>query len=302
MKRPKSTYEPDGWTELRRLTAARIALGRAGGSLPTEPHLAFQLAHAEARDAVHAGLDVARLRAEIEASGRQTIEVASRAPDRRTYLVRPDLGRRLDDASRDRLGAWQNDSPDAAKERATSRPRIDAVLVAADGLSATAVQRTAPRLVAAVTQRLGETSGSDGVATGSGWDLGPVVIATQARVAIGDEIGALLGARLVAVMIGERPGLSAPDSLGVYLTWGPAIGRTDAERNCISNIRDGGLSVEAAADTLAWLMREARRRGLTGVALKDETALAPPGGAATEGVLGPQSGGSGKDGRTGGER
>jgi ethanolamine ammonia-lyase small subunit len=302
MKRSKSTYEPDGWTELRRLTAARIALGRAGGSLPTEPHLAFQLAHAEARDAVHAGLDVARLRAEIEASGRQTIEVASRAPDRRTYLVRPDLGRRLDDASRDRLGAWQNDSPDAAKERATSRPRIDAVLVAADGLSATAVQRTAPRLVAAVTQRLGETSGSDGVATGSGWDLGPVVIATQARVAIGDEIGALLGARLVAVMIGERPGLSAPDSLGVYLTWGPAIGRTDAERNCISNIRDGGLSVEAAADTLAWLMREARRRGLTGVALKDETALAPPGGAANEGVLGPQSGGSGKDGRTGGER
>lgn len=229
---------------LRRFTTARVALGRAGNALPTAAHLDFVEAHAMARDAVHATLDVDALAAELAALGLRVTVVRSRAPDRRTYLVRPDLGRTLDAAAAARL--------------ARSDPAL--ALVIADGLSATAVQRHTAPFLAEALPRLARI----GVAAG------PAVIAVQARVALGDAIGATLGAEAVAVLIGERPGLSAPDSLGLYLTWNPRPGRTDAERNCISNIRPAGQPYAAAADTLAWLVGEMRRRRLTGVALKDE--------------------------------
>jgi ethanolamine ammonia-lyase small subunit len=206
------------WTDLRRFTPARVALGRAGSGLPTGAHLAFQAAHAAARDAVHAALDVPALRADLTAAGIASVAVHSAAPDRRHYLVRPDLGRRLAEVDRDRL-------PNAAGAT---------LFVVCDGLSATAVQRhAAPRLARVMP------------ALGAG---GPVVIAEQGRVALGDDIGQAMGAEAVAVLIGERPGLTAPDSLGVYLTWQPRIGRLDSERNCISNIRPEGLSIAAGAD------------------------------------------------------
>jgi ethanolamine ammonia-lyase small subunit len=229
---------------LRRFTTARVALGRAGNALPTAAHLDFVEAHAMARDAVHAVLDVDALAAELAALGLPVTAVRSRAPDRHTYLVRPDLGRTLDAAAAARL--------------TRSDPAL--ALVIADGLSATAVQRHTAPFLAEALPRLARI----GVAAG------PAVIASQARVALGDAIGARLGAEAVAVLIGERPGLSAPDSLGLYLTWNPRPGRTDAERNCISNIRPAGQPYAAAADTLAWLVGEMRRRRLTGVALKDE--------------------------------
>ena len=216
------------WTQLRELTAARIALGRAGHSLPTRELLAFQLAHARARDAVHHSLDVGSF---------EGIVLRSAARDRATYLRRPDLGRRLDPESANRLrrGEW------------------DAVLIVADGLSATAVDRHAMPLINALRAQLG------------GWKIAPLWIVEQGRVAIGDEIGERIGAKLAVVMIGERPGLSSADSLGVYLTWAPRVGRTDAERNCVSNIRPEGLEPAAAAMRVAMLMRAARERQLTGV-------------------------------------
>jgi ethanolamine ammonia-lyase small subunit len=239
---------PDPWHPLRALTPARIALGRAGASLPTRAHLDFQLAHARARDAVHDGLDVARVRQALSAAGLDSVAVRSAAPDRATYLQRPDLGRRLDPASRDPLAA-------------AARPGgVDAALVVADGLSARAAQAHAAPVLAVLAPRLLD----------AGWRLAPVAIAEQGRVALGDAIGAALGARLVLVLLGERPGLSAPDSLGAYLTWDPRPGRTDAERNCVSNIRPEGLVPALAADKLAYLMLEAARRRLSGVALKDD--------------------------------
>ena len=228
----------DMFAALRATTPARIGLGRVGQGLPTAPMLAFQLAHARARDAVHAAMDVEQIAAAIDGP---TLVVDSAAPDRTTYLQRPDLGRRL--------------SPAAP---ALPRGDFDLSIVVADGLSATAVHAHATAVVTALIAQLPD------------WRIAPVVIARQARVAIGDEIGEALGARMVAVMIGERPGLSAADSLGAYITWSPKPGRPDSERNCISNIRDpGGLSPSQAVDKIAWLLREARRLELTGVALKD---------------------------------
>ncbi|HET6576941.1 MAG TPA: ethanolamine ammonia-lyase subunit EutC [Gemmatimonadales bacterium] len=246
--------EPDPWLALRALTPARIALGRAGVSLPTAAHLAFQLAHARARDAVQDALDAPRLLEVLSALAIGAVEVRSAAPDRATYLQRPDLGRRLEPASRAALAAV------AAPERA------DAVFVVADGLSARAAQGHAPAVLAALVPRLRE----------AGWRLAPAVVALQGRVALGDEIGALLQARLVLVLLGERPGLSAPDSLGAYLTWNPRPGRTDAERNCVSNIRPEGLVPAQAADRLCHLMLEAARRRLSGVALKDDRRTLQP--------------------------
>jgi ethanolamine ammonia-lyase small subunit len=242
---------PDPWAALRALTPARIALGRAGQSLPTRAHLEFQLDHARARDAVHQALDARRLGDALAVSGLETLEVRSAAADRATYLQRPDLGRRLEPASRDTLTAAAE--PDG----------VDAVLVVADGLSARAAQSHAPPLLAALVPRLRE----------AGWRLAPAVIALQARVALGDEIGALLRARLLLVLLGERPGLSAPDSLGAYLTWDPRPGRTDAERNCVSNIRPEGLAPELAVDRLYHLMLEAARRRLVGVTLKADDPM-----------------------------
>lgn len=234
------------WRDLRRFTAARVALGRAGNGLPTAAHLDFQEAHARARDAVWSALDVASLEAALAPLGTETFHVASEASDRRSYLLRPDLGRRLHAGDRARLAA-------------TARPGCFAVMVG-DGLCATGVQAQAAPLLARLLPALRR----------EGWEVGPVVLATQARVALGDDIGEALGATLVAVLIGERPGLSALDSMGVYLTWAPRRGRTDAERNCISNIRPGGLSPQEAARKLLWLSAAARRLSLTGVALKDD--------------------------------
>ncbi len=241
---------PDPWYRLRALTPARIALGRAGGSLPTRAYLSFQLDHARARDAVHEALDLAAVAQALRQTGRECLAVRSAAADRLQFLQRPDLGRRLDSDSQQLIG--QTFAPGSS---------VDAVFVVADGLSARAVHRHAVPLLAGVCPQL----------LAEGWKLAPVVLAVQGRVALGDEIGALLGARMVVVLIGERPGLSSPDSLGAYLTWQPRVGRTDADRNCISNIRPEGLSYENAATRLYYLMNEARRRRLSGVALKDDT-------------------------------
>lgn len=246
----------DRWQALRALTPARIGLGRSGNALPTAELLRFGLAHARARDAVHLALDGAQLARALEDAGYATVRVHSAAPDRRHYLLHPDLGRRLDEASRTRLLAQPG-------------PGAELCIVIADGLSACAVHRHALALVQAFD-----------AAGGARWARTAVVIAEQARVALGDEIGACLGARMVAVLIGERPGLSAPDSLGIYLTHQPRVGRTDAERNCISNIRPEGLPYEVAARSLTWLVQEGLRRGETGVALKDDmrnaALTAPP--------------------------
>jgi ethanolamine ammonia-lyase small subunit len=245
-----SPAAPDPWVALRALTPARIALGRAGTSLPTRAHLEFQLAHARARDAVHDALDLPTLAADLDAAGLSTVAVRSAAPDRLGYLQRPDLGRRLDPESRARLGAAAGSA-------------IDAVFVVGDGLAARAAQRHAAPVLASLVPRLRD----------AGWRLGPAIAAEQARVALADEIGAALGAPLAVILLGERPGLSAPESLGAYLTWGPRPGRTDAERNCVSNIRPEGLSYDLAADRLLYLMTEAGRRRLSGVALKEETGM-----------------------------
>jgi ethanolamine ammonia-lyase small subunit len=233
----------DPWTGLRASTRARIGLGRTGDSLPIRDVLAFQLAHARARDAVHTKLDTDVMTQAI--APLPAISVRSQAPDRETYLRRPDLGRQLDPAH-----APKPSGP------------CDAVFVIADGLSPTGVQLQAPNLLRACIDRL------------HGWSIAPIVIATQARVALGDEIGALFQETLCVMLIGERPGLSIANSLGVYLTYQPRPGRRDSERNCISNIHADGLSVNASADMLVWLMTEARNRKLTGVNLKDNRLAA----------------------------
>jgi len=233
-------------TRLRDYTMARVELGRAGSSVPTRALLDFQLAHAKARDAVHLPLAVNSLVLELKQKGLPSITLASAARDRDEYLRRPDLGRRLSADSRERLAAQRAD--------------YEAVFVIADGLSALAVHRHAVPLLDLLLRDLD-------------WKIAPVAIVEQGRVAIGDEIGKLLGARMVVVLIGERPGLSSPDSLGAYLTWQPRPGRTDAERNCVSNIRAEGLSYAAAAHKLLFLMNESRRLKLSGVRLKEAAQL-----------------------------
>jgi len=236
-------------TDLRSFTPARVALGRSGASLPTRALLDFTLDHARARDAVHAVFDVPALVAGLTDLGLRPLHVASRACDRQDYLKRPDLGRRLDQPSARLL----------AEREASSSGRL--AIVIGDGLSPAAVHAHAVALMRKLLRQLADT----------GLDLGDVVVASGARVALGDEIGALLKASMVAVLIGERPGLSAPDSLGAYLTFAPEIGRTDAERNCVSNIHRAGLAYDEAAFKIAWLVREGLARKKTGVALKDES-------------------------------
>lgn len=237
---------PDPFARLRSATPARVGLGRCGHGLPTAALLEFQLAHARARDAVHEPFEPSRVSRELP--GKHTLIVRSRAPDRQTYLQQPDLGRRVSEED----------------ARQLQRGNYDLTFVIADGLSARAVHAHAVPMLDAVLPRL------------EGWRIAPIVIACQARVALGDEVGERLGSELVAVLIGERPGLSSPDSLGIYLTWQPRIGRVDSERNCLSNIRSpGGLPYELAADRLVWLMKAARGQKLTGVQLKD-TGFLPP--------------------------
>jgi ethanolamine ammonia-lyase small subunit len=242
----------DPWSKLRQLTGARIALGRAGGSLPTAAMLDFQLAHARARDAVHLEFDAAGVERQLEERGYRALRVHSAAANRACYLQRPDLGRRLDESSRATLRAFT---------RAGGESGCDAVFVIADGLSALAAHSHAVVVFELACRALAR----------QGWRLAPVVVAEQSRVALGDEIGHLLGAAQVAILIGERPGLSSADSLGIYLTYAPRVGRTDGERNCISNIRADGLTYDSAARKLVYLMTQARHLRLTGVALKDDS-------------------------------
>lgn len=247
----------DPWAALREHTPARIALGRSGTSLPTPELLRFSAAHARARDAVHVPLDVERLTLELQQAGWPPLVVRSQAPTRQDYLRRPDWGRRLLATDLDTL-------------REQPARGADLLVVLGDGLSSLAVQSHALALLGALRQVLD--------ASGAPLRWAPVVVAIQARVALADEIGAALDARLALMLIGERPGLSAADSLGAYLTLAPRTGRTDAERNCVSNIRPDGLPPEAAARRIAWLAREALRLNLTGVGLKDHSAtetLAP---------------------------
>jgi len=236
------------WQSLRRFTAARIALGRSGVSQPTDSQLAFQLAHAQARDAVHLALDHKALSDQLtDVCGQPCISLHSAAENRHVYLQRPDLGRKLDDASRQAL--------------AGAPTPCDLAVVIADGLSALAIEQNAAPFLRALMARLSAEQ----------WSIAPPVVVRQGRVAVGDEIAHLLGARAVVVLIGERPGLSSPDSMGLYLTWAPRPGLSDAGRNCISNVRPAGLDYEAAAFKLHYLLSESRRRQLSGVALKDET-------------------------------
>lgn len=240
---------PDVWSSARQFTQARIALGRSGVSLPTSEVLNFSLAHAQARDAVHLPLDVGGLQTELGVQGFHVLTVCSAAPDRATYLRRPDYGRKLSETSRAML----------ALERPTRAPEY--VFVIADGLSSLAAAHALP-LLAELGQLLPDLKQA------------PIVIATQARVALGDEIGHHLGAKQIVMMIGERPGLSSPNSLGLYLTHGPKPGLSDANRNCISNVRPEGLNYMEAAHKLAWLMAGARKLGRSGVDLKDESGSA----------------------------
>ncbi len=257
------TTQANPWQVLGRLTPARIGLGRSGISQPTAVQLDFQLAHARARDAVHLALDVDGLCSEIEAMGLRTIALHSAATSREVYLQRPDLGRRLDEDSRGRLRHDLTDRPDAAAPHAS-----DLALVVADGLSALAVQRHAAELIDELLMAL---PSADAAETSTAWRLAPVTVVQQGRVAVGDEIGHLLGSRIVVVLIGERPGLSSPDSLGIYLTWDPQPGRNDAQRNCISNVRPEGLGYRAAATRLVHLLIESRQRQLSGIELKDDS-------------------------------
>ena len=285
------------WAALRRFTAARIALGRAGVSQPTAPQLAFQLAHARARDAVHQALDVAPLLEGLqELSGQPALALHSAAASRDIYLQRPDLGRRLDDASRQLMQQYAQpqpqpsaaqSQPEAPAEQPQPQPPAtqpqpqqsvaqppppppppsaaagyDLAFVIADGLSALAIEQNVLPFLRCLAARLALEE----------WTIAPPAVVLQGRVAVGDEVGELLGARAVLVLVGERPGLSSPDSMGLYLTWAPRVGLTDASRNCISNVRPAGLTWEAAAFKLHYLLSEARRRQLSGVALKDETS------------------------------
>lgn len=251
---PEGQVIANPWQALRRFTAARIALGRSGVSQPTAPQLEFQLAHAQARDAVHLALDDAALAEALSsATGQPCLRLHSGAASRDIYLQRPDLGRRLNEHSR----ATLLDAP-----ASPSAAPVDLAFVIADGLSALAIQQNALPFLRVLLARLASES----------WTLAPLAIVRQGRVAVGDEVGQLLNARAVVVLVGERPGLSSPDSMGLYLTWAPQVGLTDASRNCISNVRPAGLPYEEAAFKLHYLLAQSRQRQLSGVALKDETA------------------------------
>ncbi len=241
---------------LRALTMARVGLSRTGVSLETRDLLDFQRCHAQARDAVHSRLEAAALAHTLAGlAGVEVLRLHSAAPDRATYLQRPDLGRKLDQASRALL-----DSRAAPSASGSSPPATETLtVIVADGLSALAVERHAAPLIEELLPQL------------DGWLLAPLCVVEQGRVAIGDEIGQALAAQISVVLIGERPGLSSPDSLGAYITWAPRPGRTDAERNCISNIRAQGLSYSQAAGQLVYYLTQARARQLTGVALKEES-------------------------------
>lgn len=250
----QAVVTPNIWASLRRHTPARIGLGRSGVSLPTQALLEFQSAHAQARDAVKLPLDIQQLQQDLAEQGVPSLRLHSQAKDRSLYLQRPDLGRRLD-----------ADSAAKLKRLATlpglQHNRRQVVVVIADGLSSTAVQQQAVPMLLAIQSALQALSIT----------ISSVCVVEQARVALGDEVGELLASQAVILLVGERPGLSSPDSLGIYYTYAPRVGLTDAARNCISNIRPEGQSVEEAATRLIWLVKESFTRKLSGVALKDQS-------------------------------
>lgn len=249
---------PDPWAGLRAQTAARIALGRAGSSLPTRELLAFQADHARAMDAVYAELDRAALADALRAGGLESVLLETQVDSRATYLQRPDAGRRLHESSRELL------QKNAASTTSTISTNI--IIAIVDGLSSIAAQAHAPPVAIELARIL----------RADGLSVGTVPLVRYGRVALQDEIGELMSAHVVVSLIGERPGLGSPDSLGAYLVFNPCIGNTDAQRNCVSNIRPEGLPYPAAIDTLAWLVREALRRQVSGVALKDDRhSIAP---------------------------
>lgn len=239
---------PNPWQELKRYTTARIALGRTGVSLPTDALLQFGLAHAQARDAVHQPLQSQQLMESLHQLGLPVLQVHSAASNRDEYLRRPDLGRRLNGES-------------LASLQAQPVQEYDLAILIGDGLSSTALHQNALPFLQALLPHLRRLQ----------LTIAPLVVAEQARVALGDEVGQALRSRAVLVMIGERPGLTSPDSMGLYLTWQPEVGRLDSERNCISNVRPAGLEFAPAAHKLAWLLEQAFVRRLTGVGLKDES-------------------------------
>lgn len=247
------------WSDLRRFTDARIGLGRAGISLPTSEMLAFQLSHAQARDAVSFPLDInemTELLGSISELKEVPLHLHSQAADRVTYLQRPDLGRKLNENGRQTLLNFMNN------KKQTTQTKYDLAIVVVDGLSSLAVQKNAYPFITELLTHL---------TTDSQFKIAPITLVEQGRVAIGDDIGELLNAQVVMVLIGERPGLSSPDSLGLYLTWEPKTGLNDACRNCISNIRPAGLPYAEAARRAIYLLREAKKLKLTGVNLKDRT-------------------------------
>ena len=248
---PASTALRDPWEKLRKLTPARVALGRAGGSVPTGELLKFQLDHARARDAVHVSFDGESVRDRLIAAGAPAVILRTCANDRTAYLKDPDLGRRLADESRARR----------AELAAADPPTV--VLIVSDGLSALAAERHAVGLATDLHARMSR----------GGRSVAPVAVVPFARVALEDEIGEVLRAQVAVILLGERPGLGTADSLGAYLVFGPRRGRTDAERNCVSNIRIGGLEPKAAADTIAWMIEQMLSRRVSGVALKDDRLL-----------------------------
>lgn len=247
MSKPELPLVQDNpWERLRSHTSARIALGRVGASMPSAEILRFGLAHARARDAVHHPMDSGDLGSRLREAGFATSLVRSQSPDRHTYLLRPDLGRKLDESCRQELAA-QPASPEL-------------VIVIADGLSSFAVERHALALL----ENFRELYQTD-------WAHTPVVMVEQGRVAVGDDIGEALRAKMVIVLIGERPGLTSPDSLGIYFTYGPRTGLMDSQRNCISNVRPEGLPCPQAAAKLNYMVRQSMHLQLTGVGLKDES-------------------------------
>ena len=248
---------PDPWSHLRQHSPARIALGRAGGSLPTRALLDFSLAHSQARDAVHAPFDPGLLASQLASLGCPTRFLTTRAGDRREFLTRPDWGRQLSDESREALSHPQ-------EPPAPSGPP-DLVVIVSDGLSALAAHRQVVPLLAVLWPSLQE----------QGWRLAPICLIPRARVALQDQVGDLLQARLALTLLGERPGLLAPDSLGAYFVFGPRPGRTDADRNCVANIHPAGLPPDEAALILLRLLQRARSEQGSGVALKDETPFLP---------------------------
>jgi ethanolamine ammonia-lyase small subunit len=237
--------EPDNWEFLRKHTAARIALGHAGVSLPTKELLAFRLAHAQARDAVYSGLNKEKVIAQLSKAGFDFLEIKSTSASRDEYLKNPNSGRKL-----------HEDSVPLLQQEAAA---YDLCFIIADGLSATAVNEHAVEVIRILQAKLRKLS----------WTIAPVLVAEQARVALSDEAGSLLKAEIVVMLIGERPGLSSPDSMGAYITYHPELGLTDERRNCVSNIRPEGLSYHFAAEKLFYLLTEMKTRKISGVQLKD---------------------------------